>query len=146
MNINQLESTIQKEAEKHFGKALNKNALKKGLELLGSFGLAGKSIESLTKLFLERGEVKDNEVQKAERKAVLKFLCEIDESIINLAEKLDTLTPTGHTIFAGEIDIDVSNAKEATGAHVNKPTEFKPGTRIKVKANNVDTVTGLKVG
>lgn|SRR3990167_1965240 len=145
MDKQQLEHTIQNEAKKHFKKALNINALKKGLELIGSFGPPGKSLELLGRLFIDREETKEEKIQKAEKKAILDFLCEIDNGISELANKLNQLSTEGRTIFAGQININVENAKEATGAHITSPTEFKPGSSINVTANNVDTVTGLKV-
>ena len=59
MNKKQLEEKIQKEAQKSIGHALNRNALKCGLEAFTSlFGPAQKPLEALGRIFLEREEIK----------------------------------------------------------------------------------------
>lgn len=150
MDIQQLEDRIQIEAKKNIGKALNRHAVKIGLEYLGSInpiGMpVGKSIESLGKLFLETASVKDEEIQKQERKAVLDFLCKIDTGIQELADQLSRLSNHGKTIFAGKVDLNVYDANKAIGVHVVTPTEFRPGSSISVTASKTNAVTGVKIG
>lgn len=89
MNREQLEEKIQKEVQKSIGHALNRNALKCGLKAFTSlFGPAQKPLEALGEIFIEREAVKDSEVQKAQIKAILDFLLEIEAAVSKLSENI----------------------------------------------------------
>ena len=89
MNREQLEERIQKEVQENIGRALNHNALKCGLKAFTSlFGPAEKPLEALGEIFLEREEVKESEVQKAQIKAILDFLLEIEAIVAKLSKNI----------------------------------------------------------
>ena len=89
MNREQLEERIQKEVQKSIGHALNRNALKYGLKAFTSlFGPAQKPLEALGRIFLEREEVRDSEVQKVQIKAILDFLLEIEAAVSKLSRNI----------------------------------------------------------
>ncbi|MFC1790193.1 hypothetical protein ACFLZP_01765 [Patescibacteria group bacterium] len=88
-----MEKKIQEEAQKNFGRALSQNALKCGLTALAPlFGPAGKPVEALGKLFLEREEVKGREVRKVQMKAILDFLLKIESAVNSLTEAVSGST------------------------------------------------------
>ena len=123
MNRKQLEEKIQKEAQKHYGHALSQNALKHGLAAFASlFGPAEKPLESLGKLFLEREEVKEREIQKAQIGEILDFLLAIEDAVSKLTK--DSNNPVVEIIGKGD-----GWAKETHGPVVIKGS----GERIVVR-------------
>ncbi len=75
-----LEDKIQKEAERNLGRALDRNALKYGIEAFSFLaGPAKKPLEALGKLFIERGEIKEAEEQKAKINVLLDYIMAIED-------------------------------------------------------------------
>jgi hypothetical protein len=145
-DLEALKERILKEAEENFGQALNRNAVEKGIELIGSFGTPGKAIESLVKLFMGREEVKDKEVWKVERKIILEFLLQISSSLENLNTQLSETTTTRDVVFGGLVLVEAKDVTNLVGMEVKKSTKFLPGSSINVKAENVENITGVKIG
>lgn len=128
MNREQLEKKIQEEAQKHYGRALNQNALKHGLAAFASFfGPGEKPIEALGKLFLERKEIKEREIQKAQIKEILNFLLTIGDAVSKLTKVTkDSNNPVIDIIGKGD-----GWAKETHGPVVIKGS----GKRIVVRVS-----------
>ena len=142
MEKTDLEKIIHSRLQERGKKALNKNALNALFSCLSSHPL-----ESLSKLFLLRKDVVENEKHKVQQDIILDLLCDIDNAIQKAFNK--GINTDNQTKICGEIITIGENTKDVTGVHIKQGsglTKINPGTQIKTKGRNVGNVTGIKIG
>jgi hypothetical protein len=110
------------------------------------FAAFGSAPGALGKIFLGAEDAVDNNQHQIEQNAILKLLCEIDESITCAMNNIKDNNPRSPLVIDGLIQTYGTNTNNITGVDIaNKNVEFKPGTYIQTTGKNCGNMTGLKI-
>ncbi|MBC8192634.1 MAG: hypothetical protein H8E18_09650 [FCB group bacterium] len=118
---------------------LNKNAFD------ALFSAFSNPIAGLTKIFIGRNAALSVEEQRITQDHILDLLCEIDAALLKMNDSIQSFKAP-MTVINGLIEAHGENVDEVTGAHIEEPVEFKPGTHIKASGKDAGSVTGLHIG
>ena len=92
----------------------------------------------------------EKEENKAEQKIIIDMLSDIQNALVKANKKVVQLQLTENKInFLGNLKLIVKHADSVTGVEITdsaKNVEFKSGTNIQIKGNDVKKSTGVKIG
>jgi hypothetical protein len=132
-------AAIQIELERRKKRIVNRNAFE------ALFSAVADPIGALGRIFLGRYSSVDAEKQRIAQDAVISLLCQVDDGLADLRTKLDR-GGVPRSIVQGLIEAHGENVGEVTGAQIEEPVEFPPGTHIRASGRNAAKVTGLRIG
>ena len=130
---------IQAQLDAREKRVMNRNAFD---ALLGA---VTNPIGSLGRIFLGRDAALKVEEQRIAQDLIIELLCRIDEALTAMNDAIER-EQIPRTIISGLIEAQGENVREVTGAHVEDPVEFKPGTHIRASGKGANSVTGLHIG
>ncbi len=143
MDKNEVEHKIQNLLRERRGKVVARHTIG------ALFGMVADPVGTIGKLFFGAKDAVDQEKHKIEQDFILDLLCNIDTAITNMVDSAREILSTKSTIVIGEIVAIGKHAQAVTGVDIpgnSGPVEFKPGTKITARGEDVGTVTGLKIG
>ena len=135
----QIIAAIETELDARKKRVLNRNAF------AALFSAVTDPLGALGRIFLGRDAALSAEQQRISQDIIIKLLCRIDDALTDLKAAADEKR-IPRTIVDGLIEAHGEQVHEVTGAHIEEPVEFKPGTHIRASGKAVDTVTGLHLG
>ena len=90
----------------------------------------------------------EKEKHNVEQEITMDLLCDIQDAISKANKKVLKLPERSISLF-GNLTVIGKQADSVTGVEITnsaKNVEFKPGTNIQVKGNNVRKIIGIKIG
>ncbi|GAH20169.1 unnamed protein product [marine sediment metagenome] len=100
------------------------------------------------KYLFETWLIPDQLENKAEQKIIIDMLSDIQNALVKANKKFVQL-PENKINFLGNLKIIVKHADSVTGVEITdsaKNVEFKSGTNIQIKGDDVKKITGVKIG
>lgn len=90
----------------------------------------------------------EKEKHKEEQEIIIDLLCDMQDAISKANKKI-IKSPKYSVSLLGKLKVIGKQADSITGVEIRdsaKNVEFKPGTNIQVKGDNVRKITGIKIG